>query len=231
VLSAHLPHLLFDNSFHTSFCMMHSFFVFTFIFYYIRSRRPRRPPLMASHPQLIPESAAAAHQSNPAATAHLPAPVPGPSAGHTASVLPPFQAALQPPTSQDITAQNSHTSVQNSHASALNSHASVAVDPSAFPAAPEQTQMPYAVKTGKFSVANICPSIGVCPTTGQGSGSSSAAYLSPPQESSLSNSGIRSPEGRALTSSETQLIRHLLYMQTGQYIFGQTTCGPGTNTG
>jgi hypothetical protein len=179
---------------------------------------------MASHPEFIPESAAAAPLSNPGATAPLPAPLPGPSAAHRASVLPPFQAALQPPTSQDITDQNSHTSVQNSHnsiqnshASAQNSHASVAVDPSVFPAASEQTQMPYAVNTGKFSVANICPSIGVSPATGQGSGSSAAAYSSPPQESSLLNSGIGSPEGRALTPSETQLIRHLLYMQTGQY--------------
>jgi hypothetical protein len=181
---------------------------------------------MESHPQFIPETAAATHQSNPGATAPLPAPAPGPSAAHRASILPPFQAALQPPTLQDVTAQNSHTSVQNSHtsiqnshASAQNSHASVAVDPSVFPAAPEQTQMPYAVKTGKFSVANICPSIGLSPATGQGSGSSAEAYLSPPPESSLSNSGsIRSPEGRALTPSETQLIRHLLYMQTGQYL-------------
>jgi hypothetical protein len=200
-------------------------FIAIFMFYYIRSRRPRRPPLMASHPQFIPESAAAAHLSNPAASAPLPAPVPGPSAAHRASVLPPFQAALQPPALQEITAQNSHTSAQNSHASvqnshtsAQNSHASVAVDPSVFPAASEQTQMPYAANTGKFSVANICPSIGLSPATGQGSGSSAAAYSSPPQESSLSNSSIRSPEGRALTSSETQLIRHLLYMQTGQYL-------------
>jgi hypothetical protein len=195
---------------------------------------------MASHPEFIPESAAAAHQSNPGATAPLPAPVTGHSAGHTASVLPPFQAALQPPALQDITAQNSHTSaqnshtsVQNSHASAQNCHASVAVDPSAFPAATEQTQMPYAVKTGKFSVANICPSISVSPATGQGSGSSAAAYSSPPPDSSISNSSIRSPEGRALTPSETQLIRHLLYMQTGQYILyvGKSCyCGPGTIT-